>query len=62
MTMDEFGSFYIELNFTNTLEFSTRVGTIVDQKKVLKQAEVVHNIKVAVKQLKLSLWSRPQSY
>ena len=26
-------------------EFSTRVGTIVDQWKTLKQAEVVHNIK-----------------
>jgi len=27
------------------LGFSTRVGTIVDQKKVLKQAGVVQNIK-----------------
>jgi len=26
-------------------EFSTRVGTIVDRKQVLKQAGVVHNIK-----------------
>jgi len=27
------------------LEFSTRVGTMVGRKKVLKQAEVVHDIK-----------------
>jgi len=35
-------------NYTSTLknlEFSTRVGTIVGQKKVPKQAGVVHNIK-----------------
>jgi len=36
------------LIYTSTLkiyEFSTRVGTIVDLKKVLKQAGVVSNIK-----------------
>jgi len=35
-------------NYTSMLkneEFSTRVGTIVDRKKVLKQAGVVRNIK-----------------
>jgi len=31
--------------YAKKLEFSTRVGTIVDRKKVLKQAGVVHNIK-----------------
>jgi len=31
--------------YTEKLEFSTRVGTKVDQKKVLKQAGVVHSIK-----------------
>jgi len=31
--------------YTKKLGFSSRVGTIVDRKKVLKQAGVVHNIK-----------------
>jgi len=31
--------------YTKKLGFSTRVGTIVDWKKLLKQAGVVHNIK-----------------
>jgi len=32
-------------NYTKKLGISTRVGTIVDRKKLVKQAGVVHNIK-----------------
>jgi len=32
-------------NYIKKLGISTRPGTIMDQKKVLKQAGVVHNIK-----------------
>jgi len=31
--------------YTEILEFSTRVGTIVDQEKVLKQAGVVYDVR-----------------
>jgi len=35
----------VHYKWTSTLKKSTRVGTIVDQEKVLKQAGVVHDIK-----------------